>query len=567
MTFRNLRIGGRLGAAFAVVLALLGVVLAVGVWSSSAITRAQDEVNRDLHRIAGLKEVRVLIGDVSGWQNDYALRALRGSADATDDDTGSREELLASVEELRRQLASLHEGASAQERAELDAIGAAVDDYMALDDRIVDLYREGTPAASAEATDLALGESTDTYQRIQAAIEQLERELQQAGDLHTADSEAVATRDRWIMVAVGLTAVLAAAVLGVLVTRSVTRPIADTVAVLTAVGSGDLAARLAWSGDDEIGEMARALDVALDRMRDTVGSIAEGSTTLSSSSEELSAISQELSAGAEEVAAQSATVAAAAEEVSGNVASVSAGSEELSISVREIARNTTDAATVASRAVAVAESTDATVRKLGASSAEIGEVTRVITSIAEQTNLLALNATIEAARAGDAGKGFAVVATEVKDLARKTARSAEEIARKVDGIQTDSAEVVAAIGEITTIIHQINYIQGVIAASVEEQAITTRDISRTVGEAATGSAEIARNITGVAEVARGTTAGASDAHQAAEELARLATDLLVLVGRFRLGDSAGPVAATRPDGPPSPTGNGWGSAPVGAARR
>jgi methyl-accepting chemotaxis protein len=317
--------------------------------------------------------------------------------------------------------------------------------------------------------------------------------------------------------------------------RSMTGGVRQLIRVLQALAAGDFNQLADTDSRDEIGSVALALQDSTQRVGVTVAGMVQGSATLSASSEKLSAVSQQMSAAAEETAAQAGTVSAAAEQVSHNIQSVSAGSEELGASIQEIARNASDAARVAAEAVNVAEATNATVAKLGESSAEIGEVIKVITLIAEQTNLLALNATIEAARAGDAGKGFAVVANEVKALARKTARSSDEIGRMIESIQGDTRQAVAAIGQITQIIMQINDIQTVIAASVEEQAITTREIGRSVTEAAVGSSEIARNITGVAEAARATTEGAAETHQSAEELARLAGELTRLVAQFRVG--------------------------------
>src|SRR3712207_4671236 len=163
-------------------------------------------------------------------------------------------------------------------------------------------------------------------------------------------------------------------------------------------------------------------------------------------------------------------------------------------SINEIAQNAAEAARVAGTAVQAAEETTRTVSKLGVSSQEIGEVVKTITSIAEQTNLLALNATIEAARAGEAGKGFAVVANEVKELAQETAKATEDIARRVDAIQADTAGATTAISGIAGIISQINDFQLTIASAVEEQGATTAEMNRSVSEAATGSGEIAGSI-------------------------------------------------------------------------
>jgi methyl-accepting chemotaxis protein len=270
-----------------------------------------------------------------------------------------------------------------------------------------------------------------------------------------------------------------------------------------------------------------------ENLQRVLSQVNDNALALGSASEELSAINQQLVGNADETSTQANVVSAAAEEVSRNVQTVATGTEEMSASIKEIAKNANEAAKIAMNAVKVADTTNATVGKLGESSVEIGKVIKVITSIAQQTNLLALNATIEAARAGEAGKGFAVVANEVKELAKETAKATEDIGQKIDAIQTDTKGAVAAIGQISAVINQINDISNTIASAVEEQTATTNEIGRNVAEAAKGSTEIAQNISGVAQAARSTSDGLTDAQKAAVQLSKMAADLQALVGQFK----------------------------------
>jgi methyl-accepting chemotaxis protein len=272
----------------------------------------------------------------------------------------------------------------------------------------------------------------------------------------------------------------------------------------------------------------QTLDVIVEPLKTT----AENASTLASSSEELTAVSQHMADNAEETAVQANVVSAASEEVSKNVASVASASGQMQASIREISKNANDSARVAKNAVNVASATNETMKQLGQSSREIGNVIKVITSIAQQTNLLALNATIEAARAGEAGKGFAVVANEVKELAKQTAKATEEISQKIEAVQGVTKGAVTAIEEISTIINQINDISNSIASAVEEQTATTNEIGRSVNEAAQGVNDIAKNIGGVATAARHTTQGANDTKTASLQLSEMAIRLQAAVAKF-----------------------------------
>jgi methyl-accepting chemotaxis protein len=303
--------------------------------------------------------------------------------------------------------------------------------------------------------------------------------------------------------------------------------------VVRSAEQGDLTKDIVVSGDDGVGQIGAVLDRFLGDLRQSVGGIADTAGTLTAASSRLTEVSESMSGDAGETASQAAAVSASADEVSRNIAAVAAGTEEMGASIREIAQNAAEASRVAQQAVSEASSANATISELGASSVQIGEVSKVITAIAQQTNLLALNATIEAARAGEAGKGFAVVANEVKELAKETARASEDIGRKIEAIQRDSASAVSAIERISAVIERINEIQTAIAGAVEEQSATTSEMNRTVTEVSRGSNEITASIQALAQAAGGTTHGAANARTAAVELATMANELRDLVARFR----------------------------------
>ncbi|MDQ1710199.1 MAG: methyl-accepting chemotaxis protein, partial [Frankiaceae bacterium] len=379
---------------------------------------------------------------------------------------------------------------------------------------------EGTTQGYAEAV------LQDVQQLEDAVILDVQRETAAA---HALGQQA---RDR-VLILLGF-GIAIAIIGGWVAARLIAKPLRRAVTVLTAVADGDFTQTLDIDSRDEVGRMAAALDVTVRLLRSTFNTIGATVVALATASDELARVSATMSDNASRTASDAGAAAAAASEVSASVESVAAAAEELSMSIREVAAQAANAASVADAGAVRAEAASGTVSELGAASAQIEDVTELITSIAEQTHLLALNATIEAAHAGAVGKGFGVVAQEVKDLARQTTEASGDVRRVVGNIQAGSRNAVEAMADVASVIQEVNENQATIAAAVEEQNATTRQIGSDAAMAASGSGEIARNIEGVAAAARDATEGAAQTEAAANELSEMASGLRTLLAAFRV---------------------------------
>lgn len=369
---------------------------------------------------------------------------------------------------------------------------------------------KGEEAAAIDVLDLA--------NQLSDLVPQIVNALESKMDDATEQSQAVATIVLIVMCVVYVVVLAIALLIGFFVRRVLRKTVANTGDSIESLSKGDMTDEAEMLMNDELGDVAMKLNESLATLRQVVGSAAAMARKVNSVANDVGDGIDEGYKETEEVIAQTQVVAGAAGDVTQSIQTVAAGAEEMGASIREISSNANEAARVASEATEVAQRTSETVSKLGVSSREIGDVVNTITAIAEQTNLLALNATIEAARAGDAGKGFAVVAGEVKDLAQETGKATDDITAKITAIQADTDGAVAAIEKISDIINQINNYQTTIAAAVEEQTATTNEMSRSVAEAATGSASIAETISQYQEIAQEAGKGVETLQHASDEL-------------------------------------------------
>ncbi|MBB2775410.1 UNVERIFIED_ORG: methyl-accepting chemotaxis protein [Comamonas terrigena] len=340
------------------------------------------------------------------------------------------------------------------------------------------------------------------------------------------ETDAIYAHIRMLLIALTLGGVAVGAILGVLITRGLTRQLGgepqQVASVANAIALGNLSTVIDTSHAKE-GSVVHAMHTMQASLRQVVGAVRSSSDSIVTGTGQISVGNADLSQRTEEQASNLQQTAASMEEISSAVQNNA-----------DTARQATQLANSASQAVQrggqVMDQVEATMEQISTASRRIADIINVIDGISFQTNILALNAAVEAARAGEQGRGFAVVASEVRSLAQRSSQAAKEIKLLIDNSVTTVDTGGKLVAEAGTSMRDI-------VGQVQRVSDLINEISAATSEQTTGIGQVSDAVTQLDQVTQQNAALVEESAAAAESLNHQAQQLMQAVAVFRLEHS------------------------------
>nr|WP_322979561.1 methyl-accepting chemotaxis protein [Pseudomonas sp. C11] len=541
MLLRKLRIGMRAAASFAILAVLVLLLGGITLTQMKRMDDASDSIDTKwFPSVLALEEMGMSMSRVRALT--LRTQIIRDAEQRTAD-LATMEQYKHFLEQAEQTYVALID--SDEEQQAYARFRAERERYMNTQERVIKAVIAGD---DAQVQQLVAGDLSAHADALGAALQALVRHNEKGAELAASESETAYSGAIEVVLIALIAAIVCTIGLAVLLTRSITQPLAQAVGIAQDIAAGDLNHDCSAPGADEPAQLLQALDTMRHNLRDTLQQVADSSSLLASASEELHAVTEDgrrglyqQNAEIEQAVTAVTEMTAAVEEVARNAVSTSQATRDTDQSARhghaQVGR------TIDSIRLLTADigSAGEEVGLLASNVRNIGQVVNVIRAIADQTNLLALNAAIEAARAGEQGRGFAVVADEVRALAQRTQQSTGEIEQMIGAIQTETEQAVAtmnasmaradstlelaqsageALDSITEAIATINERNLVIASASEQQAQVAREVDH--------------GLVNIRDLSLQSSAGADQTNAASQELSRLAVALNTLLTRFRL---------------------------------
>ncbi|HYS63138.1 MAG TPA: methyl-accepting chemotaxis protein [Paraburkholderia sp.] len=512
MKISNLRIGVRLGSAFALVVALLMGTAVVGIQHLDSGNAKMDRIVSERYTLIALSNKIKSNGyKANGILSNLLLATSPDEAKKyMGDYTVIRQLNADAYAQLEKHL--LNEQSKALFKEQFDAraaYGVSVRKFFELvktDQQQARALYQGDMARLQDSYYVLVDKMVD----YQAA--QMERDVADAvGEAHYAKIQ---------MIVLAICATLIAIATGLFITRTITRPINRAVSLAEAVAGGNLTHRLEVDTTDEVGRLLTALKRMIENLHGIVAQVRQGTDTITHASREVASGNMDLSSRTEHQASSLEETAAAMEQLTSTV-------RQNADNAREANQLASDASVVASRGGEAVNQVVNTMNAINVSSRKIVDIIGVIDGIAFQTNILALNAAVEAARAGEHGRGFAVVASEVRGLAQRSAVAAKEIKELI-------ADSVNQVGTGGKMVEEAGQIIGQVVKSIKHVTDIVAEISSSSQEQSEGIEQINQAVTQMDKATQENAALVEQSAAAAQALQDQARQLTETVSAFTL---------------------------------